>query len=110
QTPGCFEAFRPDQRAIIASVRPGLSGAASVIFRNEEALFIGRPDPIAFDRSVIIPYKGEIECWLVENRSLALYLQLLALTLLAVALPRSRAHASLLKAVPSPPAELACLI
>ena len=110
QTPSWFAAFRPDQQACIASVRPGLSGAASVIFRDEEAMLDSQPDPVAFDREVIVPYKGEIECWFVANRSLGLYFRLIVLTALAVLFPRRNFHRQLTAVVPSPPELLAPLL
>ena len=110
QTPSYFQAFRPEQRAAIASVRPGLSGAASVIFRDEEAMLAGLPDPVAFDREVIVPYKGEIECWFVANRSLGLYFRLIALTVLAVLFPGRNCRRRLAAKVPPPPAALSPLL
>ena len=109
QTESYFAAFRPAQRERIASVRPGLSGVASVLFRNEEALFAGMADPVAFDRAVIMPYKGEVECWFIRNRSVALYLRLLGLTALAVLFPHRPFHARLQAAMPPPPPALARL-
>ena len=110
QTEHYFNVFSPEQRACIASVRPGLSGAGSVIFRDEEEIFAKVADPVAFDHLVIMPYKGTIECWFVENRSVTLYFELLLTTALVVALPGANFHRRLLARVPQPPAELAGLL
>ncbi|MBN8811819.1 MULTISPECIES: sugar transferase [unclassified Sphingomonas] len=110
QTPHYFDAFLPEQRACVASVRPGLSGAGSVIFRDEETIFTKVPDPVAFDHDVIMPYKGEIECWFVAHRSTALYFELILATVGVVLLPRAGFHRRLLARVPQPPATLAGLL
>jgi lipopolysaccharide/colanic/teichoic acid biosynthesis glycosyltransferase len=110
QTPRYFDDFRPEHRDCVASVRPGLSGAGSVLFRDEEAIFARVPDPIAFDHEVIMPYKGEVECWYVANRSVALYLELLVATALVVLMPGANFRRRLLARVPQPPAALAGLL
>lgn len=110
QTERYFNAFNPEQRAYISAVRPGLSGIGSVIFRDEEAIFARVPDPIAFDFEVIMPYKGEIECWFVAHRSVSLYFQLIAATVVVLLAPNGHFHRRLLMRLPKPTAALACLL
>lgn len=88
QTPRYFSCFSDDQANEIIKVRPGLSGVSSIFFRDEERLFQGVVDPHAFDRKVIMPFKGELETWYVRNRKWWLDLYLLLLTVIVVIFPR----------------------
>lgn len=110
QTPHYFGAFLPGHQNFVASVRPGLSGVGSVIFRDEEQIFARVSDPVAFDHQVIMPYKGEIESWFVAHRSVALYFELILATVAVVAFPGAKLHRRLLARIPQPPADLAGLI
>lgn len=110
QTAHYFATFSPAAQAVVATVRPGLSGIGSVLFRNEEEIFGRVPDPVAFDHNVIMPYKGEVERWFVANRSVALYFELIVTTVLVVLAPGANLHRRLLSRVPPPPAELAPLL
>lgn len=110
QTDYYFQAYRARDRRRIMKVRPGLSGVGSIIFRDEETIFARVDDPSAFDRDVIMPYKGVIESWFVAHRSVGLYLTLIAATGIVVAFPRSTLRARLLSRLPSAPAELQALL
>lgn len=44
-------------RAAVLSVRPGITDFASLIYRQEETLLAGRPDPEDYYRRVLIPQK-----------------------------------------------------
>ena len=106
QSPPHFEVYAEDVRAALGTVRPGLSGIASILFRDEERLLARAADPERFYADVIAPYKGEVERWYVERRDLGLYLALIAITVWVVLLPRSRAWRRLLRDLPAPPPEL----
>jgi lipopolysaccharide/colanic/teichoic acid biosynthesis glycosyltransferase len=110
QTQRYFDAFPPASRAVVASVRPGLTGVGSILFRDEERLLARVDDPIAFDLSVITPYKGEVESWYVAHRSIGLYLELIVRTALVVLMPRAGFHQALLRRLPAPPDALAALL
>ena len=89
QTQRCFDAFpEPAQQAII-TVRPGLSGIGSIVFRGEEDMMHAAGDPDHFYDHVIMPYKGALEEWYVRHQSLGTYLLLIAITAWVVARPRS---------------------
>jgi lipopolysaccharide/colanic/teichoic acid biosynthesis glycosyltransferase len=70
-------------------VRPGLSGVGSLVFRDEERWLDSQSDARRFYREVIIPYKASLEQWYVRNRSIAVYLQVIAFTLVALVRPSS---------------------
>ena len=106
QTVRYFKYFKYDDATLIASVKPGVSGLASVLFRDEEKLFVNVNDPLKFDAEVVTPYKGQIERWFVENRSLSLYLKLIGMTILAVLFNYQFNYWEIFKDLPSPPRSL----
>jgi len=55
---------------LILSVRPGITGPASLKYRDEEQLLAQEPDPETFNREVIWPDKVRINREYVENYSL----------------------------------------
>lgn len=104
-----FEAFPDDLQPVVSSIPPGLSGLGSVVFRDEEEILRDCEDPQAFHRNVITPYKGRLEAWFVERRSLGLYLALTGLTLWVVVFPSSTLVWRLFPSLPEPPPALASL-
>lgn len=85
-----FSFYTTEQQNVIASVRPGLSGVGSIIFRDEETLLQASDDPDATYRTMISPRKAALETWFVENRGLGLYFRLILLTIIAVVFPSVR--------------------
>ena len=55
------------------SIRPGLSGIASIIFRNEEEIIDEKSSSIDFYNNSIAPYKGALEKWFVLNKGIFIY-------------------------------------
>jgi lipopolysaccharide/colanic/teichoic acid biosynthesis glycosyltransferase len=110
QTRHYYERFAVADRASIDTIRPGLSGVGSILFRDEESVLSKVLDPVAFDNQIITPYKGQVEHWFVVNQSLALYFELIFTTVLVVLWPSSGFHRRLLRRVPPPPAVLSNLL
>ncbi len=52
------------------------------------------------------PVQGEVECWYIYRRSVAMYIKLILLTVQAVLVPGSTFYRSVLKDLPEPPEEL----
>ena len=84
QTKRCFEAYPSSLMATIASVKPGLSGIGSIVYRNEEELMDSSNDPNHFYDNIIMPHKGALEAWYVNNKSISLYFRLILATLYVV--------------------------
>lgn len=104
QTPEHVAMFPDDLGPVVLAVRPGLSGIGSIVFRDEELLLSRSPKgPARCFAEDITPYKTALEAWYVENRSTWLDLQLVCLTLLAVANPSARRHWRVLPKLPKPP-------
>ena len=111
QTRRYYGCYHPADRAWIDTIRPGLSGVGSILFRDEEKLLSKLADPVAFDDQVITPYKGQVEHWFAVNQSVSLYFELIFATVLVVLLPSSRLpHQRLLRRIPPPPVELSKLL
>lgn len=104
--PSTFEHYDPEARKELCTVRPGLTGVGSIIFRDEERFLDNRDDPVQFYRQVIIPYKTEVERWYIRNRSLWLYFVVIFLTAWVILFPGSDLPRRLLGDLPEAPPEL----
>ncbi len=103
-----FNYYQSPVQEKISKVRPGLSGIGSIFFRNEENLLTeNNHDNYS---KLIAPYKGSIEVWYVENRSLHVYFLCIFLTIFAVLFSKFKFPHYLFKGIPSPPTDLIKLI
>lgn len=95
-TPRAFNCYSPRVQEIVKSMRPGVTGVGSLVFRNEDRILAQAPgDPKEYYDKVIIPLKGQLETWYFAHRSQRVDLLILACTLVAVPWPRSRLHLKL---------------
>jgi lipopolysaccharide/colanic/teichoic acid biosynthesis glycosyltransferase len=101
-TPPVFAIYPPSVRAELATVRPGLSGIGSIVFRHEESI-LKDSDTINYYKLVLAPYKGELEEWYVKNRSLQIYVTAILLTLLTVLMSKSSLIWRVYPTLPPPP-------
>ena len=102
-----FAHYAPELRKVIGSVRPGLSGVGSIVFRDEERLLSDKEDPKNYYRTEIAPYKALLEVWFVENRGIWLYVKCILLTIWVVIYPTSTVVSSVFKDLPQPQGQLA---
>lgn len=105
--PKTYAAYPQAAREILNTVRPGLSGVGSVIFRDEESFLAEREDPKAFYRDTIVPYKAAVECWYVEHQGIVMYWQVILLTLWAIVFKKTRLPWKIWRGLPLPPPALA---
>ena len=92
-TSRAFHCYSPRVQEIVKSMKPGVTGVGSLVFRNEDRILAQAPgDPKEYYDKVIIPLKGQLETWYFAHRSLYVDLLILACTLVAVPWPRSRLH------------------
>ncbi len=68
EVPKFVDLYTPDQKRVL-TIRPGITDWASIQFRNENALLEGKPDPIAYYVSEIMPVKLALNLQYVEKRS-----------------------------------------
>jgi len=88
----------------ILSMTPGLTGIASLVFRDEEGIL----DKIGGDRKyihdyVIAPFKGELELWWFEHHTIKNYFKVIILTACALGSPRTSLWKKWFKETPEPP-------
>ena len=101
-----FTHYAPELRKVIGSVRPGLSGIGSIVFRDEERLLSDKEDTKNYSRTEIAPYKALLECWFVENRSAWLYFKCIFLTCWVVINSSSNIASGAFKGLPQPQGQL----
>lgn len=106
-TPKNFEIYNQDVQGIISKVKPGLSGIGSLIFRDEESIIsVSGKNFIECYKNDISPYKGELECWYVKNKSILLYLSIIFLTLWVIIFPKSKIVYNIFSSLPKAPKNL----
>jgi len=66
--PGFADKLKEDDR-IILTVRPGITGPATLKYRNEEALLAAQADPDKYNAEVIYPDKVRLNREYVKNQS-----------------------------------------
>lgn len=101
-----YDLYSDEVKTAIDTVAPGLSGLGSVAFRDEEDMLNAVEDRDHFHDTVIAPYKGALEVWFVQHRTLGVYFKLIWLTVLAVIKPSFKAWRKAFKDLPPVPAEL----
>ncbi len=96
-----FLNYSPEVQARIYDSIPGITGIGSVVFRDEE-LMVSQSSlpPEEFYRSVIIPYKGELEMWYNKHKSLKTDFLILFLTVWVVLSPKSKLQYKVFKDLP----------
>ncbi len=96
-----FLLYSKEVQGTLGTVRPGLSGIGSIVFRDEESILArsGRGAQVMYATS-IADYKGKLEVWYVRNRSFALDLLLILLTIWVVIFPSSEIYRRLLPGLP----------
>jgi len=106
QTRRCFDAFPENLKQIIVQVKPGLSGIGSIVFRGEEDIIADKANSLEFYDNVIAPYKGQLEAWYVDHRTIAIYFTVIFVTVWVVIFFSSNLVWRVFKGLPVPPDEL----
>ncbi|MEW6642053.1 MAG: sugar transferase [Pseudomonadota bacterium] len=57
EVPEFMAFYTPEQRAVLLTMRPGMTDYAAILFRDESAMLLGEQDPIAVYRYRIMPIK-----------------------------------------------------
>ena len=99
-----FEPYPDEVKARIYSVKPGLTGIGSVVFRDEETILSkSAMPPDECYAKVIAPYKGALEMWYLEHVGFLTDWKLIFLTAWVILFPRSRLMESMFKDLPPRP-------
>ena len=88
------------------TIRPGLTGIGSIVFRDEERYLVDCDEPMEFYREHIIPYKSDLEIWFVENNTLWLYIKIIFVTAWVVVFPSSNIANNTFNSLPPLPESL----
>lgn len=81
--PGYADLLQGDDR-IILTLKPGITGLASLKYRNEEQLLTQQPHPKQYNDEVIWPDKVRINKWYASNRTFLIDLQIIFYTLIPI--------------------------
>jgi lipopolysaccharide/colanic/teichoic acid biosynthesis glycosyltransferase len=86
-----FAAYPPHVQDRVYDIKPGLTGAGSIVYRDEEEI-VSNSDlpPVQCYRELIAPHKGELELWYQSHRSFYVDLKLIVLTGLSVLIPDAK--------------------
>ena len=96
-----FEMYSDEVKNKLYNLKPGLTGVGSIIFRDEEKLFSGTGTNYKeYYKENIIPYKGTLETWYYDNKSMRLDLIIILITAKAVLLPKLNLHYKVLRTLP----------
>jgi lipopolysaccharide/colanic/teichoic acid biosynthesis glycosyltransferase len=99
-----FDSYPKSVKKVIFNIKPGLTGIGSIIFRDEEELISvvknSGGDTWKYYQEKIYPFKGEIEIWYQNHRSLFLDFKLILITAWVIFFPKSKIYEKLLKDLP----------
>jgi len=90
EVPRYVALYPPEVRDLVLSVRPGITDAASVTYRDESALLAAGADPERLYIDSIMPHKLALYVEYVRHRSFAGDLAIVARTLAALVRPAAR--------------------
>ena len=100
----CFECYSDEVRHLVYQSTPGLTGIGSVVFRKEDDITARSGKPLMQSyREDVMPIKGALEVWYLNNRSLLVDLKIILLTALAIPLPGNRLHERWFTGLPALP-------
>lgn len=98
-----FKLYTPEVQAIIYNSKPGMTGIASVLFRDEEKLLSDAEDPRAKYAS-IYPYKAALEIWYQQHASTYTDIMIIFLTAWSILFPKNKLVTKIFKDLPERPA------
>ena len=79
--PGYADILKGRDRDVL-KLRPGITGPASLKYRNEEELLASVDDPIKYNDEVIFPDKVRINLYYLNNQSFWMDIKLIIYTVL----------------------------
>lgn len=99
-----FDCYEESVKDKVVSVKPGITGIGSIVFRNEDKI-LTNPDvsPELIYKGIIAPYKGKLEVWYLENQSFYVDFMILLLTGLAIIAPNNQLIYKIFPSLPVKP-------
>lgn len=99
-----FNAYPEAIRYKIYDSKPGITGIGSLVFRDEEALISAATlPPHEYYVQVIAPYKGALEMWYLNRKSLKVDLVIIFLTAWSILFSKNQLVYRLFPDLPSRP-------
>jgi len=99
-----FDLYSEEVKKVIYNSPPGITGLASIVFRDEESVIASSGKmPREFYEKEILPYKGELEQWYQRHQSFYLDFIILLLTFWIVIFPQSRLVYKVYRSLPQRP-------
>jgi lipopolysaccharide/colanic/teichoic acid biosynthesis glycosyltransferase len=100
-TPRNFDYYPDNVKEIITSMKPGLTGIGSIVFRDEESIYkrSKKSHEVCYKED-IIPYKGALEIWYKNNQSFMTDLKIIFLTAWVIFFPQSNLYLRIFKNLP----------
>ena len=97
-----FDLYDFNDGLLIASVKPGLTGIGSIIFRNEEEILtIAKNENLEdFYKNNITPYKAELERWYIKNKNIYVDMMIIMLTVWVIMFKKSTLPWKIFKDLP----------
>lgn len=83
-----FKLYTPDVQRVIYNSKPGITGIASLMFRDEEKILSDSNDPKAM-YAAIYPYKGALEMWYQKHASIYTDSMIVFLTAFSIIFPKN---------------------
>lgn len=82
QLPEIYDKYDEETKARLKTIKPGVTGLGSLVFRNESQLLeqVDPDDRADFYDNTIVFSKGNLEKWYVKNRGFILDLKILVFT------------------------------
>jgi lipopolysaccharide/colanic/teichoic acid biosynthesis glycosyltransferase len=107
QTPKNFDYFPAEGKQIILSMRPGLTGIGSIVFRDEESIVAqsGKSVDECY-RGIIGPYKAQLEAWYRERQNVGTYFLLIVITAWVIIRSKSEIYRWIWPSLPALPDNL----
>lgn len=108
--PPSFAKYPQEVQQIISQSVPGITGIASLVFRDEEKLVSiyseAGGQPLDYYHTYIYPYKAELEKWYFLNKSFKTDLLIIFLTAYSLIDSKSQIVYKIFRSLPKKPAEL----
>ncbi|MCF7939488.1 MAG: sugar transferase [Spirochaetales bacterium] len=101
-TPKNFAYYSEDDQKVVSSMRPGLTGIGSIVFRDEESIISASDKPVdQCYREEIAPYKAKLEQWYHTHRSFITDLLIIFVTAWVVINSKSTIYRKIWKDLPA---------
>ena len=80
-----FKLFSKPQQDKLSTIKPGLTGIASIFFVDEENILLKKTNPIMFYKKKIIPYKCVLDFYYINHRTIWNYFKCIVCTAFVIA-------------------------